>query len=53
MVPLIYTSSTDEEDNKANVEVDQYKEYILEDSEQHGTIYIADLKAELELFLKG
>ena len=53
MAPLIDRSGSDEEDDKANVEVNQYKEYIIEDSEQYGTVHIADLKAELESFSKG
>ena len=53
MAPLIDRIGTDEEDDEANVEVDQYKEYILEDSEQYGTVLIVDLKAELKSFSKG
>ena len=50
MAPLIDRSGTNEEDDEANVEVDQYEEYILEDSGQYGTIHIADLKADLGIF---
>lgn len=55
MAPLIDRSGTNEGDDEANAEVDQYKEYILEDSifEQYLTVNIADLKAEPEYFLKG
>ena len=53
IAPIIDRSSTDEEDDEANVEGDKYEEDILEDSEYYGTVYIADLKAELESFSKG
>ena len=53
MALRIDISGTDKEDNEANVEIDQYSEYILEDSEQYGTVHFADLKAELESFSTG
>ena len=53
MALLIDISGTEKEDYEENVEIDQYSEYILEDSEQYGTVHIADLKAELESFSTG
>ena len=53
IAPLIDRSGNDEEDKEANNEVDQYEEYILEDSEKSETVHIADLEVELESFSKG